>query len=187
MEANVMFVNWLRSNVYARIILTFLRIYLGWEWLHAGWEKLTGPKPFDASGFLKNSINHPVLGPDKSVVYPIYNSFLKHFALPNVGLFNFLVPVGEFLVGLGLILGVLTTAAAFFGVLMNFMYMFAGTVSSNPWDILIGTFILTAGFNAGMYGGDYWVIPWLRKTVFKWSNHDGEPHHSNIKKTGALG
>ena len=163
-----MFTHWLRNNTWAAGILTILRIYLGWSFISAGWGKLTGPKAFDATGFLTHSIASPVLSPEKTMVYPTFHGFLQHFALPNVGLFNFLVPWGEFLVGLGLIVGTLTTVAVFFGMLMNFMYMFAGTVSSNPWDVLIGIFIIVAGYNAGRFGGDYWVIPRIREYTSKW-------------------
>jgi thiosulfate dehydrogenase [quinone] large subunit len=158
-----MFTTWLRENKYASWVLAVLRVYLGWKWMTAGWEKITSSPPFSAEKFLQNAVAHPVLGPDKQMVYPTYHAFLKNFALPNVGLFNVIVPWGEFLVGLGLILGVLTTAAVFFGMTMNFAYMMAGTVSSNPWLILISIFIIVAGYNAGRIGGDYWVIPWLRK------------------------
>lgn len=156
-------VNWLRTNVIASGLLTLIRLYLGWQWTMDGWGKVTGPKPFDASGFMHGIIAKPVVGPHKDVLYPVYNSFIENFALPNVKLFNFLVAWGELLVGLGLILGVLTTAAMFFGLLMNFMYLFGGTVSANPYMILLGTLILFAGYNAGRFGGDYWVIPWVRQ------------------------
>ncbi|GMA51161.1 hypothetical protein GCM10025857_25180 [Alicyclobacillus contaminans] len=171
-----MFTNWLRSNRWAAGILTILRVYLGWEFLHAGWEKITASKPFNAAGFLANSIQHPVLTPEKTVQYPWFNAFLKGFALPHVGLFNVLVPWGELLVGVGLILGTLTTAAVFFGMLMNFVYMFAGTVSSNPMDVLIGIFIIVAGYNAGHFGGDRWVIPWLREHVFRRVHKEVQVH-----------
>ncbi|MBU9710206.1 Crp/Fnr family transcriptional regulator, partial [Bacillus tamaricis] len=64
-------------------------------------------------------------------------------------------------------LGVLTTAAAFFGIMMNFAFMFAGTISSNPWMVLLTVFILAAGYNAGRIGGDHWVMPYIKETVFK--------------------
>jgi thiosulfate dehydrogenase (quinone) large subunit len=50
---------------------------------------------------------------------------------------------------------------------MNFSFFLAGTVSHNPTDIFLGFIILTAGFNAGKYGLDYWVVPFIRKTVSK--------------------
>ena len=156
-----MFNNFLRENKIAAGILTVLRLYLGYEWMTAGYHKLAGG--FDTSGFLKGAIANPVKGPDGSVVYGWYVNFLQHMALPNAHIFNTMIPLGEFLVGLGLILGCLTTAAMFFGLVMNFSYMFAGTVSSNPMDILIGVIIIAAGYNAGRIGLDRWVIPFIRK------------------------
>jgi thiosulfate dehydrogenase (quinone) large subunit len=161
-----MVVNWLRENKVAAGILTVLRLYIGYSWLTAGWGKLTGPG-FDASGYLKGAIANPVKGPDGSMVYGWYVSFLKDFALPNVDIFNTIVPLGEFLIGLGLILGCLTTAAMFFGLVMNFSFFLAGTVSHIPTDLFIGAIILFSGFNAGVYGLDRWVIPFIRKTVLK--------------------
>lgn len=163
-EMSFMINKWLRNNNIAAILLTFLRLYVGYEWMEAGWHKITGATAFDATGFLKNAVAKPVLdGATKETVYPHFVNFLKHFALPNVDLFNTLVPYGEFLVGLGLILGALTTTAMFFGLLMNFMYLFAGTVSTNPWLVLFGVIILTAGANAGKFGAYFYILPYLRK------------------------
>jgi thiosulfate dehydrogenase (quinone) large subunit len=160
-----MFNKFLRENKIATALLTVIRLYLGYEWLTAGYHKLTGG--FDTTGFLKGAIANPVKGPDGSVVYGWYVSFLQHLALPNAHIFNTIVPLGEFLVGLGLILGCLTTAAAFFALVMNFSYVFAGTVSSNPMDILLGVIIIAAGFNAGRIGLDRWVIPFIHRTTIK--------------------
>jgi thiosulfate dehydrogenase (quinone) large subunit len=163
-----MFNQFLRENKVSAILLTVIRVYLGYAWLTAGLHKITGG--FDASGFLKGATANPVKGPDGSIVYSTYVSFLEHFALPNAHIFNVLVPWGEFLVGLGLILGCLTTAAMFFALVMNFSYLMAGTVSSNPLDILLGVFIIAAGFNAGRIGLDRWVIPFVRKMTLKDNN-----------------
>ena len=161
-----MFADWLRGNKVAAGLLTVLRLWLGYNWMVAGWHKMTG-EGFDATGYLKNAVANPVKGPDGNMVYGWYVSFLENFALPNIELFNFIVPVGEFLVGLGLLLGCLTTAAMFFGLLMNFSFFLAGTVSHNPTDIFFGFIILFAGYNAGRYGLDHWVIPYIRRTIFK--------------------
>ncbi|HEY8530025.1 MAG TPA: DoxX family membrane protein [Paenibacillaceae bacterium] len=155
-------VQWLRESRIASVILAVLRIYLGWMWLEAGWHKVADG--FDATKYLQNAVANPVV--DRATgepLYPNFVAFLEHVALPNVGLINFLVAWGELLIGLGLILGVLTSAAAFFGLMLNFMFMFAGTVSSNPWMTLIGVIVLAAGANAGKWGGDYFLLPYLRK------------------------
>jgi thiosulfate dehydrogenase (quinone) large subunit len=159
-----MLVNWLRNNHISAGILALIRIFLGYQWMTAGWGKMTGG--FDASGYLQGAVANPVKGPD-GIVYGWWVSFLENFAIPNADLFNVLVAYGEFLVGLGLILGCLTTAAAFFGVVMNFAFMLSGTVSHNPTDILLGVFILVAGYNAGRYGLDRYVVPFLRKKFKK--------------------
>lgn len=102
----------LRENNIVAGILTIIRIYLGWHWLTAGWGKLMNG--FDASGFLANAIANPVTS-GEDLAYPLYVKFIETFALPNAEIINFLIPWGEFLVGLGLILGCLTTYAAFLG------------------------------------------------------------------------
>lgn len=160
-----MVMNFLRNNQYVAGVLAILRVYLGWSWLSAGWGKITG-EPFNATGYLNGAVNNPVVSQGE-VVYPTYVAFLENFALPNAGLFSFMVAWGEVLVGLGLILGVLTTYAAFFGVVMNFAFMYAGTISTNPWMIMISIFILAAGYNAGRFGGDRWVMPYLKGLIFK--------------------
>ena len=158
----------LRNNNIVAAILAVIRIYLGYAWFTAGYHKIIDG--FDATGFLKNAVANPVTGPDGSAVYGWYTTFIEAFAIPNVELFNFLIPWGEAAVGLGLMLGCLTTAAAFFGLVMNFAFFFAGTVSHNPTDILMGFFIVTAGYNAGKFGLDRWVVPYVRKNLFKLDN-----------------
>lgn len=157
--------NWLRTNKYASYLVLFLRLYIGYQWVTSAIGKITGG--FDSTGYLSNIVANPVVGFDGAAIYPLYTNFIEHFALPNAELFNVLVPWGELLIGLGLLFGTLTTTAAFFGLLMNFMFFFGGTVSTNPKFILIQFIILVAGANAGRIGGDRWVLPWLRANVFK--------------------
>ncbi|AEV18366.1 MULTISPECIES: DoxX family protein [Geobacillus] len=156
-----MVVKWLREHVTASALMVVLRLYLGYEWMVAGWEKIT--QGFDATGFLKGALakatgEHPA-------VQSWWAAFIENVALPNVGLFNFLVPWGEFLVGIALILGLFTTFAALMGAVMNFAFMFSGTTSTNPQMVLLTVFILVAGANAGRYGLDRWVLPYLRERM----------------------
>lgn len=153
-------INWLRNQKSAALILTLLRLYVGWKFLTAGWTKVTSDKAFDASGLLNGAVTKS--SGQMPSVQAWYGDYLQSFVLPNVDLFNFLVPWGELLVGLGLILGIFTTFAALMGALMNFSYLLAGAISVNPNLIFLEFFLLAAGFNAGRIGGDNWVAPVVR-------------------------
>ncbi|WP_075981169.1 DoxX family protein [Bacillus massilinigeriensis] len=158
-----MFVKFFRENVIASALLLVARLYLGYEWMNAGIHKLTGG--FDASGFLKGALAGA--SGDHPNVQGWWAAFLENFAIPNADLFSTLIPIGETLVGLGLILGCLTTAAAFFAAVMNFSFLFSGTVSTNAQMVLLTVFILVAGANAGRFGLDYYVMPFIRKQMDK--------------------
>ncbi|MED3553404.1 DoxX family membrane protein [Cytobacillus praedii] len=154
-----MFIKWIRESQIAAGILTIIRLYVGYSWITAGYGKIT--EGFNAAGFLQGAVANA--SGDHPAVQAWWASFLEGIAIPNAGLFSFLVAWGELLVGLGLILGCLTTAAAFFGILMNFSFLFSGTVSTNAQMVLLTIFILIAGFNAGKFGLDRFVIPFVRK------------------------
>jgi thiosulfate dehydrogenase [quinone] large subunit len=150
-------------------IWVIIRLYLGYQWLEAGWHKVAGDKPFDATGFLKGAVAKAVsTNGAKPVVQAWWADFLNNFAIPNVKLFNFLIPWGEVLVGLALILGFATIFAAVMGMVMNFAFLFSGTISSNP-NLLVLEFILVAlgGAYAGYIGVDYWFRPLFRKYLAK--------------------
>ncbi|HEX7055875.1 MAG TPA: DoxX family protein [Bacilli bacterium] len=160
-----MFVNFLRKNVYAAGVLALFRIYLGWEFLKAGWEKLAGPEPFDARGFLVGAAKKAV--GEHPAVPGWWADFLNGFAIPNAGFFNFLIPWGELLVGIAMIAGIFTTFAALMGIIMNFAFLFSGSTSTNTQMVLLAIFVLVAGANAGKFGLDYYVLPYLKKYTGK--------------------
>lgn len=161
-EVKIM-VKWLRESKVSSAIMVLFRLYIGYTFLMAGWHKITGG--FDASGYLKGAIAKAT--GENPTVQAWWATFLEGFALPNVEIFNFLVAWGEFLVGIALILGIFTTFAALMGITMNFAFLFSGTISSNPQMVLITIFILVAGANAGRYGLDRWVLPYVRKVFNK--------------------
>lgn len=153
-----MFVDFIRNNKVFAGVLALIRIYIGYAWLSAGIGKITGG--FDASGFLQGAIASA--GGDHPAVQGWWAAFLEHVALPNAGLFTFLVMWGEVLVGIALILGIFTNFAALMGITMNFAFLFSGTVSTNAQMVLLTIFLLVAGYNAGRYGLDRWVLPFLK-------------------------
>ncbi|MFZ5824360.1 MAG: DoxX family membrane protein [Bacillota bacterium] len=153
-----------------------IRLYIGYQWTMGGWGKLTGAKPFDATGFLKGAAAKavPAAPGARPVVQAWWADFLNGFAIPNAKLFNFLIPWGELLVGLALILGFATIFAAVMGMTMNFAFLLSGTVSSNP-NYLILQFILVAvgGAYAGYIGIDYWFRPLFRSYLAKLTGGEG--------------
>jgi len=155
-----MFVKLLRENNVVAAILTVFRVYLGWQFLHAGWGKITGGG-FDASGFMNGAIANAT--GDHPAVQGWWATFLENVALPSSGLFSFLVMWGELLVGIALIAGIFTTFATIMGMTMNFAFLFSGTVSTNAQMVFLAIFVAVAGANAGKFGLDYYVLPYIRK------------------------
>jgi len=146
-------------------IWLILRLYVGYEWLQAGWEKLhsavwTGSQAGTAlAGFVKGALSKT--GGANPAVQTWYAGFLQHLVLPNVVTWSYLVSWGETLVGIGLILGIFTGIAAFFGSFMNVNYLLAGTVSTNPILFVIATWLVLAWKTAGWWGVDRWLLPAL--------------------------
>lgn len=142
-----------------------VRLYVGWEWFSAGWGKLgnavwTGDKAGVAvQGFLQGALQKTA-GPHPDVS-GWYAGFINAVALPHATLISYLVTYGEIAVGIALILGIFTGIAAFFGTFMNLNYLFAGTVSSNPFLLLLQLFLILAWRTAGWFGLDRYLLPML--------------------------
>ncbi len=141
-----------------------IRIWLGWQWLNAGWEKLENPAWMQSGAALKGFLAGAVAAVSKSgapvIHYTWYSSFLK--LLISSGSYVWmgkLVSVGETLVGIALILGAFTGFAAFFGGFMNFNYLMAGTVSVNPMFLVLAVTLILAWKVSGRIGLDYFLVP----------------------------
>ena len=150
-----------------RTLFGLLRIWLGFQWLEAGLHKMVSPtwvgsqagvaiRRFFEGAIAKAAGDHPM-------VQPWYAWFLKHVAQPNAVFFSYLIPVGETLVGLALILGVATTVAAVAGAFMNLNFMLAGTTSTNPILFTAAVVLLFAGSKSWYYGVDRYLVPAVRR------------------------
>ncbi|MFO7262608.1 MAG: DoxX family protein [Bacillaceae bacterium G1] len=153
------------SSTRSAWIWLIIRLYVGYTWLMAGIHKVgadawTGANAGKAvEGFVRGALEKAT--GEKPDVTGWYAYFLEHIVLPNSKLFAWMVAWGEVLVGLGLIVGLLTGIAAFFGGLMNASFLLAGTVSSNPVLFILGTWLVLAWKVAGWYGLDRWALPLL--------------------------
>ncbi|WP_339060837.1 DoxX family protein [Tepidibacillus marianensis] len=145
----------------AAIFWTIVRIYIGYEFLMAGWEKITGPEPFSAKGFMMGAIKKSV--GEHPAVQGWYASFLNGFAVPMHGLFDILIPWGELLAGIGLIIGCFTTIALLATAFMNLNFMLAGSTSTNPQLYTLAIILLFIGAASYRWGVDYYFLPKLKE------------------------
>ena len=156
---------WLFHSNSASWMWLVVRLWLGYKWFEAGWSKMFGAehKAFwdggaGVLGYAKGATANS-LGAHASVVYGWWVSFLTNFVGPNHAFVAKVVTLGELAIGIGLILGLLTGAAALFGVGLNMMYLLSGTVGVNPIYALLGVLIVVAWQTAGNLGLDHFVLP----------------------------
>src|SRR3569833_43258 len=101
-------------------LLTILRIYLGVILLYTVIGKFTASSPFvdEMLGFINFEIKagRPAA---------FYTSFLQSVVIPNAKLFSYLIMTGEFLTGLGFLLGAFNRVCAVIAIVIFINYMLA--------------------------------------------------------------
>jgi thiosulfate dehydrogenase [quinone] large subunit len=175
---------WLFQSTAAAWIWLVIRVYLGYEWLQAGWEKVTGSEQAwrftftDDSwlktgaglrGFIENAaLPQAGQGPHSAVNYGWYVAFLRWMDKPGPSdVMAKLISIGEVVVGVLLILGLFTGIAAFLAGLLTMAFGLAGVAGVNPLFFVLEVLLILAWRNAGWIGLDRWVLsrlgtPWER-------------------------
>ena len=141
------FARWLFVSRQAAWIWLVVRVWLGYQWLHAGWEKVTGTSggtwswqfAFTDDSWLKSSAGLKGFaafalqgaGAEHAAVnYGWYAHFL-HYLSTGGGWMAPLIAIGEVAIGLGLILGLFTGIAAFFAGILTTSFGLAGVAGVN--------------------------------------------------------
>jgi len=164
------------GNTKAAWFWLVVRLYVGWAWLEAGWDKIhnaawVGDNAGGAlSGFIQGALAKTA-GPYPDV-QSWYAWFLTHAVLPHAPAWSHVVAWGELAVGVGLILGILTGVAAFFGAFMNFNFLMSGAVSVNPVLGVLALGVALAWKVGGYIGIDRWLLPrlgtpWRLGSIFR--------------------
>ena len=159
------FARFLLSNSRAGLVWLPIRLFVGFAWLEAGWHKATGGGWLDGgsalAGYWTNAASVPE-GGRPPITYEWYRDFINLLLNNDAqSWFAPLITFGEIAVGLGLIFGVLTGFAAFFGSFMNMSFMLAGSASTNPIMFMFAVGLILAWKVAGYYGADRWLLPLL--------------------------
>src|SRR6266702_8724779 len=154
------------QNTIMAWVWLVVRVYVGYDFLIAGWHKFTTPAWMDGSGqgilgYWQNALGTTASGAP-IITFDWYRGFLQYLVDTNsAGWFSYVIVFGELAVGIGLIVGAFVGLAATGGLLMNMAFLLAGTTSTNPVLVILGVLLILAWKNAGYFGLDYFLLPLL--------------------------
>jgi thiosulfate dehydrogenase [quinone] large subunit len=161
------FTRFLFGNTRAGLFWLPIRIFVGFSFLEAGLHKAFDPDNAwlgggaALRGYWERAASIPEEG-RPPITFEWYRDFINFLLNGNhEGWFAWVVTFGEIAVGVGLLIGLLTGVAAFFGALMNMSFLLAGSGSSNPVLFTFGIGLILAWRVAGYYGLDRYALPML--------------------------
>jgi thiosulfate dehydrogenase [quinone] large subunit len=151
------FTRFLFGNSRAGLFWLPIRLFVGFAWLDAGWHKFTDPAWTQGGSALRAYWERAA-----PITYEWYRDFINTLlAGHHETWFAWVVTLGELAIGIGLILGILTGVAAFFGAFMNMSFLLAGSASTNPIMFTLAVGLMLAWKVAGYYGVDRYLLPRL--------------------------
>ncbi len=160
------FVTRFLSDPRAGWLFLLLRVWLGYQWVTASTHKISSPDWVVTGnalkGFWAGAVAVSATTGKGPITFDWYRGFLQYMLdIQAYTWFAKLVAYGEFLIGIGLILGAFTGIAAFFGGLMNWNFMMAGSASTNPLLFVAAVAIILGWKVAGYIGADYFLLRWV--------------------------
>jgi thiosulfate dehydrogenase [quinone] large subunit len=140
------------TSRWAALIWTAMRVWLGIMWIQAGVAKIWGA---ENPAFLHNG-GAGVAGFAAHGVpaYSWWGSFLHSFVVPNAGWIGIIVALGEFAIGICLVLGLFTRLASLASLALLFTYVMSGTASVCGFYALFAVVILFTWRTSSWLGAD---------------------------------
>lgn len=178
---NLKMADWLYRSKAASVVWLAARLWLGYEWLNAGYQKLWGSENAAfwngggaaVKGFATSGIAGSATGKG-GASYGWWAGFLHNFVVPNSSWIAKLIALSEVAIGVLLIIGLFTGVAALAGLVLNLVYMFSGSAGVNPAYAIVALLLILAWRNAGYIGVDRFVLPGMSRVL----------HHRNrVEKT----
>ncbi|MGE5464135.1 MAG: DoxX family protein [Syntrophothermus sp.] len=140
-----------------------IRVWLGLQWVEAGYHKLTNPAWMQTGlalkGFWTGATQIPAEG-HPAVAYGWYREFLQ--MMLNAQAYTWfakIIAVSETLIGVAFILGIFVGLTAFIGGFMNWNFIMAGSASVNGMFFGLAVLLVLAWKIAGYIGLDYFLLP----------------------------
>lgn len=187
------FVKLLFNDARFAVLWLVVRVWLGIQWIQSASGKIGVPGWTETGeslqGFWERAVAIPE-GGRPAIAFDWYRGFLQ--ALLDAEAYTWfgkLVAYGELLVGIALIVGAFVGIAAFFGAVMNWSFMMAGSASTNPVLFVAALGLILAWKIAGFIGADYFLLnligtPWNRGKFVE-VEQDGEQRVSERQYAGA--
>lgn len=142
-----------------------VRVWVGYQWLTSSLRKIGDPAWVQTGVALKGFWERAVMIPEKGrppISFDWYRDFIQYLlTTESYTWFAKLLAYGELLVGVALVIGAFVGIAAFFGALMNWNFMMAGSASTNPVLLLLAILLILAWKVAGYIGLDYYLLAML--------------------------
>jgi thiosulfate dehydrogenase (quinone) large subunit len=172
-SGNVRAADWFYRSRVASVLWLVARLWLGYGWVNAGYQKLWGSEKAvfwngggaGVKGFATSGVAGSAAGKGAGASYGWWAAFLHDFVVPNASWIAKLVTLSELVIGLLLILGLFTGAAAVAGLSLNLVYMFTGSAGVNPAYAIVSVFLILAWRNAGYLGLDGFALPMARERL----------------------
>ena len=172
-SGNLRAADWFYRSKAASVLWLVARLWLGYGWVNAGYQKLWGSEKAvfwngggaGGKGFATAGVAGSAAGQGAGASYGWWAAFLHDFVLPNASWIAKVVTLSELVIGLLLILGLFTGAAAVAGLTLNLVYMFTGSAGVNPAYAIVAVFLILAWRNAGYIGLDGFALPMARERL----------------------
>lgn len=171
------FAQFLFQDTRSAAIWLPIRLFMGLDFLSAGWHKLQDPAWMNDGtallGYWKGAVAVNAQTGKGAITYDWWRNFLQSMIDSNAHVwFAKVITMGEILIGLGLIVGGLVGIAAFFGAVMNMSFLLSGSVSVNPIFLTLAIGLIMGWKVAGWFGLDRVLLPalgtpWRAGTLFK--------------------
>ncbi|GGA48822.1 DoxX family membrane protein [Paenibacillus physcomitrellae] len=133
---------------------SLLRVVFGLMWFKSGYAKISG-------GFGVESLVPVVAANADSPVW--YKHFFAQVVGPYANVFDLVIPIGELLIGVGLVLGLLAVPAIVMSVFVNVNYILADMIFTYPAEIMLAVILLVGHKFSTAVSIERWLYP-------KWKN-----------------
>ena len=173
---NLRLADWFFRSSAASLIWLVVRLWLGYQWINAGYQKIWGSeKSFfwfgggaGVKGFAAAGVAGSATGKG-GASYGWWAGFLHNFVIPNASWIAKFIALGELALGIALVLGLFTGLVALFGLTLNLVYMFTGSAGVNPAYCVLEVPLILAWRNGGYLGLDRFALSgaWRQHHVSK--------------------